>query len=92
MSRDPAQSDRDSRPVRVRIELGRRMLELSALSRVDVGSVIDLDCDCDADVDLYADGRLFAHGQAVLLGDKFAVRMKRIIPEAAVRPQSVSTE
>ena len=65
--------------VPIRIELGRRMIENCELSRLRVGSIVELDCDCNKDVDVYSAGRLVARGEAVVVDGKFAVRMREIL-------------
>ena len=66
-------------PVTVRIELGRRMLALRDLSRMDEGKAVELDCPCEQDVNVLADGRLFARGQALAVDGKFAVRVQEVL-------------
>ena len=63
---------------RVRVELGRRLLELSELSRLGPGRAVELDCPCNESVDVYVDGRLFARGQAVSVDGRFAVRVSEL--------------
>ena len=63
------------RAVRVRVELGRRMIDMRDLAEMDRGRVVELDCQPGEVVDVYADGVLHARGEPMIVDGRFAVRM-----------------
>ena len=72
---------REAKKVRVRIGLGTRMIDLRELSRMDHGSVVEMDAACDEDVEMYVGGRLYARGQAVVVDGMLAVRISEIVSD-----------
>jgi flagellar motor switch protein FliN/FliY len=68
-----------NKQVNVRLELGRRLIPAAEAWRLDVGGVVELDRQADDRVDVYADGRLVARGQPVVVGGKLAVRIEEIV-------------
>ena len=64
--------------VAVRVELGRRLMDLSELAGMAVGRVIDMGVACDEPVDVYADGRLLARGRAMTVNGELAVRITEL--------------
>ncbi len=70
---------REAKKVRVRIGLGTRMIDLRELSRMDRGSVVEMDARCDEDVEVYVGGKLHARGQAVAVDGMLAVRVNEIV-------------
>ncbi len=65
--------------VNVRLELGRQMIPAAEAWRLDVGGVVELDRRIEDRLDIYADGRLIARGQAVVVAGKLAVRVEEIV-------------
>jgi flagellar motor switch protein FliN/FliY len=65
--------------VNVRLELGRRMIPAAEAWNLNVGSVVELDRRVEDRLDVYADGRLIARGQAVVVAGKLAVRIEEIV-------------
>jgi flagellar motor switch protein FliN len=79
----PAQPSSGCATSRVRVEMGRRTQTTGRLSALTPGSVIDLDRECDSPVDVYADGKLIALGEPVVVGGRLAVRVTEIIDTCA---------
>ena len=69
--------------VRVRLELGRRLMPAAHAWKLSVGGVVDLDRNVDDRVDIYVDGRLHARGQAIVVGGNLAVRVEEILTPRA---------
>ena len=72
---------RETKKIRVRIGLGKRMIDLRELSGMDHGSVVEMDAGCDEDVEMYVGGRLHARGQAVVVDGMLAVRVSEIVTD-----------
>ncbi|MGA2265068.1 MAG: FliM/FliN family flagellar motor switch protein [Phycisphaerae bacterium] len=68
-----------NKQVNVRLELGRRLIPAAEAWRLDIGGVVELDRQADDRVDVYADGRLVARGQPVVVSGKLAVRIEEIV-------------
>jgi flagellar motor switch protein FliN/FliY len=71
------------RNVRVRLELGRRLIPTARANDLTVGGMIALDRAVDDRVDVYVGGRLHARGQAVVVDGKVAVRIEEIVTPQA---------
>jgi len=74
-------------PLVVHVELGRRRMRISELLSLQPGSVLELDAEASAPLAIYANRTLVAHGEAVVVGDHYGVRITRIVSpeERAVR-------
>ena len=59
----------------VTVELGRRKLTIGELQRLAVGSVLELDTLAGDPLKIYANGRLIATGEAVVVDGQFGVRV-----------------
>lgn len=67
----------------VRLEFGRQWLPAETLARLGADAVIELDVPADADVDVYAQGRLRARGQAVVIDGKLCVGVREVFDDTA---------
>ena len=65
----------------VAVELGRRKLSLADVLRLTTGSVVELDNLVGEPLEVYANGRLIAEGEAVVIGDQFGIRITRLATE-----------
>ena len=61
------------------VELGRRRLTLADVLQLTVGSVVELDRLIGEPLGIYANGHLVAEGEPVVLGDRFGVRVTRLV-------------
>ena len=64
--------------IEVTVELGRRRMSLGEVSRLDVGSVVELDTLAGEPLVLYANGRRIATGEAVVVDGQFGVRVQAL--------------
>ncbi len=64
--------------IEVTVELGRRRMSLGEVSRLTVGSVVELDTLAGEPLVLYANGRRIATGEAVVVEGKFGVRIQSL--------------
>jgi flagellar motor switch protein FliN/FliY len=61
------------------IELGRTHLYLEDVLKLRKGSVVSLDSLAGDPVDIYANGRLIARGEVLVLNDNFCVRVAELV-------------
>lgn len=72
-------------PLEVSVRLGDAQRTIGQLMNLTVGTVIELDNMIDEPVDLVVNGKAFARGEVVTVGESFAVRLKSIIkPEERI--------
>ncbi|GAB5537442.1 MAG: hypothetical protein Rubg2KO_36910 [Rubricoccaceae bacterium] len=62
--------------IEVTVELGRRRLSIGEVTRLDVGSVIELDTLAGEPLVVYANGRKIATGEVVVVNGTFGVRIQ----------------
>jgi flagellar motor switch protein FliN/FliY len=63
----------------LKIELGRTQMHLDEVLRLKQGAVVTLDKLAGDPVDIYANGRLIARGEVLVLNDNFCVRVAELI-------------
>ncbi len=66
--------------IEIRVELGKRRMPLVDILRMTVGTVIELDKLAGEPLEIYANGRLIAEGEAVVIDEQFGVRITRLAP------------
>jgi flagellar motor switch protein FliN/FliY len=73
-------------PLELTVELGRKRVRIGELLSVNVGSVIDLGTPAGAPLAIYANSTLIAHGEAVVVGERYGIRVTDIVsPNERVR-------
>ncbi len=65
----------------VRVELGRRELPLADVLKLTAGSVVELEKMVGEPLSVYANGRLIAEGEAVVIDEQFGVRITNLASE-----------
>lgn len=76
-------------PLTVQLEVGRTKITIRNLLQLNQGSVVELDREQGEPMDLYVNGTLFAHGEVVLVNDKFGVRITDVVsPQERVKKLS----
>jgi flagellar motor switch protein FliN/FliY len=63
----------------LRIELGRTHMHLEDVLKLGKGAVVPLDKLAGDPVDIYANGRLIARGEVLILNDNFCVRVAELV-------------
>jgi flagellar motor switch protein FliN/FliY len=63
----------------VKIELGRTRMLIEDVLRLGEGSVVELDKLAGDPVDVYANDRLIARGEVLVLNDSFCVRISEVV-------------
>ncbi|MFH0781275.1 MAG: flagellar motor switch protein FliN [Pseudomonadota bacterium] len=66
-------------PLHISVEVGRSKMLLRDLLKLSEGYVIELDKLAGEPLDLYVNSRLIAKGEAVLVGDKFGIRLTDVV-------------
>ncbi|HNK63288.1 MAG TPA: flagellar motor switch protein FliN [Anaerolineales bacterium] len=68
--------------LRVTVELGRTRMKLAQILELQHGSVVELDRLAGDPVDVFVNDRMVAHGEVVVVDDKFGVRITEMISAA----------
>ncbi len=68
--------------VEVSVVLGNAVMPISQLLKMGRGAVIDLDTDIEETVAVYANGKLVAHGEIVIVGENIAVSITETVGAA----------
>ena len=66
-------------PLQISVEVGRSKILLKDLLKMGEGYVIELDKLAGDSLDLYVNSRLIAKGEAVMVGDKFGIRLTDVV-------------
>ncbi len=66
-------------PVTVSMEIGRTNINIRNLLQLNQGSVIELDRFAGEPMDVLVNGTLIAHGEVVVVNDKFGIRLTDVI-------------
>ena len=69
-------------PLDVSVELGRARVSIQDLLALGPGSVIELDKIAGEPLDILVNDRLIARGEAVVVNDKFGVRITDIVSQS----------
>ncbi|MEK2688963.1 flagellar motor switch protein FliN [Bdellovibrio sp. GT3] len=69
-------------PLKVTVELGRTKMPVSELLNLTQGSVIELNKLAGEPMEVYVNDKLIARGEAVVVNEKFGVRLTDIISPA----------
>ena len=73
-------------PVTVSLEVGKATMSVGELIRLGQGAVVELDRAVGEPLDVMVNGALVAHGEIVLVNEKFGIRLTSVVsPEAAER-------
>lgn len=69
-------------PVTVSLEVGRTRMPIRNLLQLNQGSVVELERDAGDPFDVYVNGTLIAHGEVVVVNDRFGIRLTDVISPA----------
>jgi len=70
-------------PLRVTVELGGAQLTIRELLQLGHGSVIELDKPGGDPLDVFVNGKPIARGEAVIVNEKFGVRLTEVVSQSA---------
>lgn len=66
--------------VALKVEIGRGRMPEGAVRRLAVGEVVNLGIKTGTPLMIYADGMPMGHGEVVVVGDSYGVRITDIVP------------
>lgn len=69
-------------PVIMSMEIGRSTISIRNLLQLNQGSVVELDRIAGEPMDVLVNGHLIAHGEVVVVNDKFGIRLTDVISPA----------
>lgn len=68
--------------VTLSMEVGRARVPIRNLLQLNQGSVVELERAAGEPLDVYANGTLVAHGEVVVVNEKFGVRLTDVVSPA----------
>ncbi|MBH1568612.1 flagellar motor switch protein FliN [Stenotrophomonas maltophilia] len=73
-------------PVTLSLEVGRARLPIRNLLQLNQGSVVELARGAGESLDVFVNGTLIAHGEVVVINDRFGVRLTDVVsPSERIR-------
>ncbi len=66
-------------PVTLSVEIGQTQLSIRNLLQLNQGSVVELDRLAGEPLDVLVNGTLVAHGEVVVVNDKFGIRLTNVL-------------
>jgi len=73
-------------PVTLSLEIGRTRMPIRTLLQLNQGSVIELERGAGEPLDVYVNGTLIAHGEVVVINDRFGLRLTDVVsPSERIR-------
>jgi flagellar motor switch protein FliN/FliY len=73
-------------PVTLSMEVGRTRIPIRNLLQLNQGSVVELERAAGEPLDVYINGTLIAHGEVVVVNEKFGIRLTDVIsPQERIR-------
>ena len=69
-------------PVTIAMEIGRTQLSIRNLLQLNQGSIVELDRLAGEPMDVLVNGTLVAHGEVVVVNEKFGIRLTDVISPA----------
>ena len=73
-------------PVKLSLEVGRTRIPIRNLLQLNQGSVVELDRGVGDPLDVFINGTLVAHGEVVVVNDRFGVRLTDVVsPSERIR-------
>lgn len=68
--------------VNLSMEVGRARIPIRNLLQLNQGSVVELERTAGEPLDVYANGTLIAHGEVVVVNERFGVRLTDVVSPA----------
>jgi flagellar motor switch protein FliN/FliY len=69
-------------PVSISMEVGRTQIPIRNLLQLNQGSVVELDRLAGEPLDVLVNGTLIAHGEVVMVNDKFGIRLTDVVSQS----------
>ena len=70
--------------VTMSMEVGRVRMTIAELVRLGEGSVVELERLADEPLDVFVNGTLVARGEAVVVGERFGIRLTEVVGDAGL--------
>lgn len=70
-------------PVTVSLEVGKATMSVGELIKLGQGAVVELDRAVGEPLDVMVNGALVAHGEIVLVNEKFGIRLTSVVADGA---------
>jgi flagellar motor switch protein FliN/FliY len=65
--------------VEITLEIGRRRMKIEDVLRLSTGATIELSKAAGEPIDIYVNGQLLGRGEAVVVGDRYGVRITELL-------------
>jgi flagellar motor switch protein FliN/FliY len=69
-------------PVTLSMEIGRTRIPIRNLLQLNQGSVVELERAAGDPLDIFVNGTLIAHGEVVVVNEKFGIRLTDVVSPA----------
>jgi flagellar motor switch protein FliN len=69
-------------PVMLSLEVGRARIPIRNLLQLNQGSVVELERQAGEPLDVYVNGTLIAHGEVVVVNDRYGLRLTDVVSPA----------
>jgi flagellar motor switch protein FliN/FliY len=66
-------------PLEITVELGSSRITIGDLLKLSQGSVVELNRLTNEPLDIFVNKKLMAHGEVVLINEKFGIRLTNIV-------------
>jgi flagellar motor switch protein FliN/FliY len=66
-------------PLEISVELGKTKISIGDLLKLSQGSVVELNKSTDQPLEIFVNKKLMAHGEVVVVNDKFGIRLTNVI-------------
>jgi flagellar motor switch protein FliN len=66
-------------PLEITVELGSSKITIGELLKLSQGSVVELNRLTDEPLDIFVNKKLMAHGEVVVVNEKFGIRLTNIV-------------
>jgi len=65
--------------IELTLEIGRKRMRIADILKLAVGNTLELGKAAGEPLDIYVNGRLLGRGEAVVLGDRYGVRITELV-------------
>ena len=69
--------------VEITVEIGRRRMRIAEVLKLAQGQTLELSKAAGEPLDIYVNGKLLGHGEAVVLGDRYGIRITELVAAAS---------
>jgi flagellar motor switch protein FliN/FliY len=77
--------------VKLRVELGRRRLSIADVLAMGPGSVVEFCKSAEEPLDIFVNDQLIARGEAVVIGERYGIRITEVIsPSERLRQNGIA--